>query len=238
LQVAPPETCCYNFSSSTFRLDFHTQKWELLAISRPEIDPIEPIGRYRHEICIDERYIYILGGGTADQVFDLKTLPVYDLINRKWDKILTHPDPDDGYPRPRKCHSLVQHTTKGDVDDAEETSVYIAGGNNQAGPLNDVWRLSLTTRRWTRFKATGLRTTLYFHDACITSDGCMYIFGGITTNTSRTNNLYKMWVRVPKLSAIAWEALLHYYPFINRASKQFMLERGVPLRFANRVHPS
>lgn len=218
------------------RLDFTTQKWELVAKSRPEIDPEQPIGRYRHEIAIDDRYIYIFGGGTADTVFDLKTLPVYDLIDKKWSKIVTYPDPEEGYPKPRKCHSLVQHTLK-DVNDDEETCVYVAGGNYQNGPLNDLWKLSLKTRRWMRFAQTSLRTSLFFHDACITADGCLYIFGGITTNTSRTNNLFKIWVTIPKLSAIAWESLIHYFPRIHRAPKSFMLEKGVPMHFVNRVHP-
>lgn len=194
------------------------------------------MGRYRHEIAVDDRYIYILGGGTADTVFDLKTLPVYDLIERKWSKITTYPDSDQGYPKPRKCHSLVQHTTK-DINDNEEICLFVAGGNYQGGPLNDVWKLSLKTRRWMRFRKTTLQTSLFFHDACITSDGCMYIFGGITTNTSRTNNLYKMWVTIPKLSVIAWESLLHYFPRIHQAPKNFMLEKGVPMHFVNRVHP-
>lgn len=213
-----------------------TQKWELLAISRPEIDPEQPIGRYRHEIAIDDRFIYIFGGGTSDIVFDLKTIPVYDLINRKWSKIETYPDPDEGYPMPRKCHSLVQHTAK-DCNENEETCVYITGGNFHGGPLKDVWKLSLKTRRWMRFRMASLRTSLFFHDACITNDACMYIFGGITTNTQRTNNLYKMWVAIPKLSVIAWEALLHYYPKMHLAPKSYMLEKGVPMHFVKRVHP-
>jgi Galactose oxidase, central domain len=166
----------------------------------------------------------------------LKTLPVYDLIDRKWRKIETYPDADEGYPMPRKCHSLVQHTTK-DYDNSEETCVYITGGNYHGGPLNDVWKLSLKTRRWMRFRMATLRTSLFFHDACITPDACMYIFGGITTNTMRTNNLYKMWVRIPKLSVIAWEALLHYFPKMHLAPKNFMLEKGVPMHFVKRVHP-
>lgn len=218
------------------RLDFTTQKWELLALSRPEINPEHPIGRYRHEIAIDDRYIYIFGGGTADAVFDLKTLPVYDLEEKKWNQITTLPDPDEGYPKPRKCHSLVQHTTK-DVYENEETCVFVAGGNYQGGPLNDIWKLSLKTLRWMRFRQTCLRSSLFFHDACITPDGAMYIFGGITTNTTRTNDLFKIWVTIPKLSAIAWESLIHYFPRIYQAPKNFMLEKGVPMDFVNRVHP-
>lgn len=227
----------FDYTADIYRLDFKTHKWDLLAVSRPEIDPIQPIGRYRHEIAIDSRYIYIFGGGTADQVFDLKELPVYDLLERKWNRIDTYPNSDDEYPKPRKCHSLVQHTLK-DANGDEETFVYIVGGNNQSGPLSDVWRFSLKTRQWFCFKKAGLRTTLYFHDACITSDGCMYIFGGITSNTQRTNNLYKMWVTIPKLSSLAWDSILHYYPQIHRAPKKIILEKGIPLHFANRVHPN
>jgi Galactose oxidase, central domain/Kelch motif len=156
-------------NASLFRLDFTAHRWELLAISRPEIDSIQPIGRYRHEIAIDSKYIYIFGGGTSDQVFDLKILPAFNLAERKWEHIETYPDKDDKYPKPRKCHSLVQHTLK----DEDETFVYIVGGNNQIEPLNDVWRLSLKTRRWFCYKKASLRTTLYFHDACLTNDGCM-----------------------------------------------------------------
>lgn len=218
------------------RLDFTAQKWELLAISRPEIYPEQPVGRYRHEIAIDDRFVYIFGGGTSEVVFALNTLPVFDLIARKWQQIQTYPDPDEGFPPPRKCHSLVQHTTK-DSNENEETCVYITGGCNHGGPLNDVWKLSLETRRWMRFRMASLRTSLFFHDACITPDGQMYIFGGITPNSQRTNNLFKCWVTIPKLSVIAWEALLHYYPKMCHAPKNFMLEKGVPMHFVKRVHP-
>jgi hypothetical protein len=162
----------FDYTADLFRLNFENHKWELLAISRPELNPDHPIGRYRHEIAIDSQYVYIFGGGTADQVFDLKKLPVYDYVNRKWSHIETYPTSYDLYPNARKCHSLVQHTLK-DINDEEETFVYIVGGNNQSGPLNDVWRLSLKTRQWFCYRRAELLTTLYFHDAAITSDGCM-----------------------------------------------------------------
>lgn len=162
----------FDYTADLFRMNFETHKWELLAISRPEIDSIEPIGRYRHEIAIDSRFVYIFGGGTSDQVFDLKTLPVYDLVQRKWNRIETYPNSIEQYPKPRKCHSLVQHTVK-NIYGEDETFVYIVGGNNRTGPLNDVWRLSLKTRQWFCYGKASLRTTLYFHDAALTSEGCM-----------------------------------------------------------------
>lgn len=205
-----------------------------MALSRPEIDPDHPAGRYRHEIAIDDRYIYIFGGGTSDKFFGLKHLPVYDLLENKWSKITTYPDPEKNYPKNRKCHSLVQHTTK-DIYDNDETCVYIAGGNNRE-PFSDIWKLSLKTRQWSFFRSS-LGSSLVFHDACITTDGSMYIFGGTTYNLSRSNKLLRIWVTIPKLSVIAWESLLHYYPQIHSAPKTYMLENGIPMHFVKRVHP-
>lgn len=162
----------FDYTADLFRLNFETSRWELLAISRPEIDPIQPIGRYRHEIAIDSKYVYIFGGGTADQVFDLKILPVFDIAAKKWNRVETHPNSSEQYPKPRKCHSLVQHTVK-DSNDEDETFVYIVGGNNQAGPIDDVWRLSLKTLQWFCYRKANLRTSLYFHDAALTTEGCM-----------------------------------------------------------------
>lgn len=208
----------------------------MIARSRPEIDSIQPIGRYRHEIAIDDKFIYIFGGGTAETVFDLQTLPAFDLINRKWCKIETLPDPVAGFPPKRKCHSLVQYKIE-EVQRGEDTIVIISGGLNHDGAIKDIWQLSLKNLRWMKFKQTNLQTSLFFHDACITKDGQMYIFGGITTNTIRSNKLFKMWVTIPKLSAICWEAIMYYYPKVYTKSREELLERGVPIHFVNRIYP-
>lgn len=218
------------------RLNFRNKKWELVARSRPEIDPIQPVGRYRHEIASDERYIYIFGGGNPESVFDLEDLPAYDLKESQWCSIKTLPDPVEGYPLRRKCHSLVQYT-KTDLMDNKETIVLIAGGTNLEGAIRDIWQLSLKTLRWMKFKQTTLPTTLFFHDACVTSDGAMYIFGGITTNTVRSDKLLKMWVTIPKLSVMCWEAIQYYYPQVYHMSKRMLRERGVPINFVERIHP-
>lgn len=205
-----------------------------MALSRPEINATDPTGRYRHEIAITDKLIYIFGGGTADRVFELKEIPAFDIENRQWLSLSTIPDPKEEFPKPRKCHSLVQQTYK-NSDDLEETDVYIVGGNNSEASLSDIWKLSLRTLQWTKYRQA-FKHTIFFHDSCITSDGCLYTFGGITTNGQRTNSLYKIWVKIPKLSAIAWESLLHYYPNIARAPKNYMLEKGVPQNYADRVH--
>ena len=95
----------------------------------------------------------------------------------------------------RKCHSLVQLTSENLMGE-EETEVIISGGCNMTRELDDIWKLSLTTMRWTHFQQTSLPYNLQFHDACITSDGAMYIFGGIFGPTrKRSNVLQKMWTK-------------------------------------------
>lgn len=40
----------------------------------------------------------------------------------------------------------------------------------------------------------------------------MYMFGGVADMrlNTRTNQVFKIWLKVPKLKDICWEALLHY----------------------------
>lgn len=66
----------------------------------------------------------------------------------------------------------------------------------------------------------------------------MYIFGGVTTGNSdlvRTNDLHKIWVQIPKLSEICWDALIFYQPTIVDRSKEELLSIGVPSNFAERA---
>lgn len=53
----------------------------------------EPTGRYRHEVAFDGDCIYILGGGTAEEVFDFIDIPMFDLEMKKWHKRRTKRDP-------------------------------------------------------------------------------------------------------------------------------------------------
>lgn len=85
------------------------------------------------------------------------------------------------------------------------------------------------------------RYVLFFHDAATVGNGLMYIFGGVTTQNNdfvRTNDLHKIWIQIPKLSEICWDALTFYQPSIIDRSKEELLSIGVPLNFAERVAQS
>lgn len=102
--------------------------------------------------------------------------------------------------------------------------------------MADIWKFSLSTLQWSLYQQTSLPYNLQFHDACVTADGAMYIFGGIFGPTrKRSNALQKMWTKIPKLSVICFEAIIHYFPKLYKVPPSVMLEKGIPLQFVNRA---
>lgn len=238
-----------------YRLDLVTKVWECVCISKESIQE-DPKGRYRHEIAYDENFIYVLGGGTSEVAYDLEIIPAFDLKENKWTQIKTKPDPllpESGYPEPRKCHSCIQYDTENGVE------VVIAGGYyDDQRFFSDIWKLNLKTFQWTLFQSTELPYRLYFHDAATSGNGLMYIFGGIKMNTlnsnnsnnnnnndnhsnsnastsTRTNDIHRMWVTIPKLSEMCWDALLYYNPSIPKLERSQLLQAGIPPRYVDRA---
>lgn len=185
-------------------------------------------------MAFDGTFIYILGGGTASNCYDLQDIPAFDIKNKRWEFIKTLPDPSfpspGGYPYARKCHSCIQYKAVDNV-----VHVVIAGGYDDIFHFDDIWCLNLKTYQWLRLKTAKLPQPLFFHDAAASDDGCMFIFGGIMLEENnvkrRVNDIYKMWMKIPKLSAICWEAVLHYYPNIKNNNTEKLLEMGIPKNF-------
>lgn len=78
-------------------------------------------------------------------------------------------------PEARRCHGCVQHKD----EKTGVISVFISGGYDGDWVFSDVWRLDLSTRRWTLLRECILPNPVYFHSAALTPEGRMYIFGGI-----------------------------------------------------------
>lgn len=197
----------------------------------------DPKGRYRHEIAYDGKCIYILGGGRIEISFDLTILPTFDLEENVWKYTETKPDttaPKPGFPGERKCFSTIQY--KKDNNDVE---VIVSGGiKTDTEFYDDIWKLNLRTFQWTLFKQTSFPYPLYFHDSVTNGDGCMYVFGGILKNQpnpQRINKIFKVWMTVPKLGAIAWDAMLYYHlPQMKTSTKEELLEMGIPPTYVQR----
>ncbi|GBP14517.1 Kelch domain-containing protein 10 homolog [Eumeta japonica] len=223
----------FDYNCDIHRLNLKTLTWECVFIGTGQEG--EPIGRYRHELAVLNEKLYVIGGGTGAWAFELMEMPVFDLKTKTWS--METPKGDDSFkgpicPMPRKCHSAVQ------IDTPNGAQVFVVGGTDGNLAFQDIWRLQLPEMQWTIMRKCVLPKPIYFHSATVTSSGCMYIFGGIESDELegvRTNNLYKIWLSIPKLSEICWEAVVHYNPVLARYGKTRLAEAGIPLRFVQRL---
>lgn len=78
-----------------FRLDLNDFKWTEVYLCKGH-DSNEPQGRYRHEVAFDGENILILGGGTAEVVFDFETIPTFNLTKQCWKSTKTLKDSNYG----------------------------------------------------------------------------------------------------------------------------------------------
>lgn len=210
-----------------------TLSWEILYQNLNNNQ--QPEGRYKHEVAFYKEKIYILGGGNSIDTFDLANIPIFDLNTNQWEIVTSSPDPafpDRGYPKPRKFFSAIQTSVE------ENEYMFVIGGSNGSHPWKDVWRLNLSCLKWKKMEKTFLPKPLFFHSSCVTPAGCAYIFGGSRLKryeTIRTNRLYKVWLRIPKLSEICWEAIVYYVPTLKMINKLDLLALGIPSEFINRL---
>ena len=66
----------------------------------------------------------------------------------------------------------------------------------------------------------------------------MYIFGGVTvpSHETRINDVYKIWLTLPTLQEMAWNAITDRLHSCRSPSLQLQLtEAGVPREFTQRV---
>lgn len=224
-------TTGYEYSIDVHRLDLKTTQWQELPTS------IKPRERYRHEVACDGAIIYILGGGTATESYEFSEIPGFNLKTQAWECFMTQADTSPqnvgcvgtkppGFPKARRCHSLVQ---RGE-------DVYICGGYDGEEIFGDIWRLNLRTRVWCRLR-THLPQPVYFHSAAVTESGCMYVFGGVTCihESTRTADVYSVWLGLPSLQEMCWQALLKYVPHLPALPKHTLLELGIPRLFVERI---
>lgn len=222
-------TTGYEYSIDVHRLDMDSSRWEEL-VSKGK----RPRERYRHEIAHYANSLFVFGGGTVAESFHFRKLPCFDLRTHTWHRVPTQCDPDvrdrnspRGFPAPRRCHSLVH------LDD----DVFIYGGYNGEEIFTDVWKLNLNSMQWKRIILRVPMPT-YFHSAALTPSGCMYVYGGVNhiRENVRTAHICKMWLKIPQLKEICWEAILFYWPKMPYTHSRFaLLEAGVPSSFLDRI---
>lgn len=222
-------TTGFEYSADIHCLNLKTRTWDKVYICDGK--PNEPAARYRHELGFHCSRLYVLGGGTAQEVFGFDEIPCFDLRNRCWEVARTRPDAEHGYPLARRCHSCVQVTDDG------MTSIFILGGYDSHLIMYDMWKLDLNTLQWYLI-ADHLPQGVYFHSSAVTPQGKIYTFGGINmykTSTQRSADVYSVWVKIPKLKEMCWEALQHYCPDLKKHPMSALRDSGIPHEFLNRL---
>ncbi|CAB0029666.1 unnamed protein product [Trichogramma brassicae] len=222
-----------DYTCDVHRFDFKLRVWESVYICGGR-DPLEPKGRYRHEVAFDGKMIYVLGGGTAIEAFGFSEIPAFDILTKKWMKLHAHGDMGQLFPAPRRCHGLVQF-----VDDKTNSNiVVISGGYNGTQVFCDLWRLDLSNLQWTCLKMCKLPQPTYFHSTTLTPAGQMFTFGGIVkkdNEVARTDEIFSVWLTVPKITEMCWEALNFYYPHLKKVPSLDLLKIGIPSKFVQRL---
>lgn len=228
------------YSCDIHRLNLNTLEWEAIQPNEPVGRQRRPSGRYRHELAFDGKCIYLFGGGTAEEVFEFDELTCYNVEKNAWEFVETIPDPNqgsEGTPKARRCHGLVQ------LDTADGIEVYISGGYDGRYIFNDLWRLNLKSMRWYLIESCKLPKPTYFHSTAVTPAGKMYVFGGITHEENgvcnRRNEVHTVWLKIPALSEMCWEALLQYTKVDASCDPVQIRDNfasvGVPRKFLQRI---
>ena len=198
-------------------------------------------GKYRHESVQYKDNVYIIGGGTSTAVDDMAILPYFNTATNKWHEV----ECSKPVPLGRIAHSctLIGHR------------VYITGGHytasiegiaTQKKALSDVWMLDLEELVWCKLAAE-LPHGLFFHSACGTAQGEVFIFGGSTyvldsnneAINSRVNTLYKLSVGVVSLVELAWSVVSKGYSCELEglaSAKEGLASAGVPPFLLERLH--
>jgi len=163
----------------------------------------EAAPRYRHEAFYFDGRLHVLGGGTATNVCALTNLDVFDIATGLWSTKPVQPDPDKGFPSPRRCHGLAVYEDP--TAAGQQLTVFVCGGYDGTVSFDDVWELKValdgTESRfmWRRF-AHDLPRPLYFHGMACTPSGSLLVFGGVDGVTQeRSSKLYRCWLKPPSL---------------------------------------
>ncbi|XP_072174646.1 kelch domain-containing protein 10-like [Diadema setosum] len=217
------------YCSDVHRCHLHTSKWErVFDLQVHETKVVKglternrgvPDPRYRHEMLSDGRRLYVIGGGTSQMAFTLEQLNVFDTETRQWELMDTYPDAIHGFPGPRRCHGCAQLDNVG----------YITGGYDGERIYDDIWTLSLDTRKWTKLTAK-LPQPVYFHASAITPSGCLFIHGGVLDKEGRrrTKSLVRVWVRMQPLLQLAWSCVRSLLKDPSTVRKDTLQAMGVP----------
>ncbi|XP_057322187.1 kelch domain-containing protein 10 homolog [Microplitis mediator] len=229
----------YKNFSDVYKLNIENGVWEVVYTCRG-LDANEPVGRINHTLVYGNNMIYIFGGviyGPRLNPSSLVQISAFDLEKCCWKIMDTHGDENHipQYPSKRDHFGVTSYTDP----DSGEIHVVISGGmvNDIRDTFNDVWRLNLTSFKWTCLERFGtvLPCPVNNHSMTVSPAGKLFTFGGCIFNNDTQqglclSTLHSTWLRIPKLTDICWEAVFHYYPNLKSMTDEEIMSLGLPLQ--------
>ncbi|XP_057321967.1 kelch domain-containing protein 10 homolog isoform X1 [Microplitis mediator] len=228
----------YGYFSDVYKLNMENGVWEVDYISQGLNDHIRD-ARMNPTLVYDNNMIYKFDGYSSDFELDelyLDEISAFDLEKRCWKIVNTLGDENHmpHYPSQRKDFGLTSYTDP----DSGEVNVIISGGKDYEyrDTLDDVWRLNLTSLKWSCLQRFGavLPHHVENHSMTVSPAGKLFTFGGhISINMEDgtcSSTLHSTWLRIPKLEDICWEAVFHYYPDLKSMTDKEIMSLGLPLQ--------
>ncbi|XP_057322186.1 kelch domain-containing protein 10 homolog [Microplitis mediator] len=230
----------YENFSDVYKLNMENGVWEVVYICRGLVAN-EPVGRMNSTLVYGNNMIYIFGGvmdGSGLNPFSFVQISAFDIEKCRWKIIDTLGDENHipQYPSERDHFGVTSYTDPG----SGEINVIISGGtvDNNRDTFNDVWRLNLTSLKWTCLERFGtvLPCHIDSHSMTVSPAGKLFTFGGYIFNNDTQqglclSTLHSTWLRIPKLTDICWEAVFHYYPNLKAMTDKEIKSLGIPPHF-------
>lgn len=139
--------------------------------------------RCNHTVINFENTVYLYGGRSAKQPNG--TSEIYTFQNNKWTELIIPKSPP-----PRFSHSAAEHLGY----------MFIFGGQNRKGFLNDLYQLDLREKVWKQIKPLGDKPSARSGHSAVMYKGSMFVFGGKYKTTPK-NDFYeycistKTWIK-------------------------------------------
>jgi len=204
----------------------------------PKMFRVSPYFRHGSPVCANRRFISFC----FCRVF--QKLHVFSLNTNEWEYCETLPDLQSrsmDYPDNRVHYAWTQSKIK-------TKYVFMCGGFNDKVFFTDVWRLNLSTFQWRNLVQCKLPKPTFFHSLTITNAGRMYYLDGMVGNclpgnccgsTSRLREnrvIASAWIKIPKLSDMCWDAVLHYFKTkLFAMSEEELITLGLPYVYCKSI---
>ncbi len=172
----------HGFTSSG-RFD-DTWQFDLASAAWTDISPAAGEKRPTKRCLIDgawdtRKRRFLIYGGQSNEAPFLDDLWGWAPEIVDWAQIAREP-----HPSARNMYAMVYDTSR--------TAALLAGGRTADGPVNDTWIFHADGETWSQAAPQGeLITARYGHDAAITPDGSIFVFGG-TDGTANLNDLWRL----------------------------------------------